>query len=73
VLEGKDCTPLLLRLDARTMAVHAYAVEMCMGKGMLIVSTLRFEGGHGDQSSGIVPNTAAAYLLSRWLRYLIAR
>jgi hypothetical protein len=66
------CRPILRRLDARTMAVHDYAAEIPLGKGKLIVSTLRFEGKLGRQPVGIKRNTAAAYLLSYWLRYLQA-
>ena len=36
----------------------------------LIVSTLRFEGGLGDQPLGISRNTSAAYLLSCWVHWL---
>lgn len=66
------CRPILRRLDARTMAVHDYAAELPLGEGLLIISTLRFEGGLGRQPVGIKRNTAAAYLLSCWLRYLEA-
>lgn len=65
-----EVRPILRRVDARTMAVHDYAVELEMGAGRLIVSTLRFEGSLGDQPLGISRNTAAAYLLAGWLRYL---
>ena len=62
--------PILRRVDARTAAVHDYAVELEMGTGRLIVSTLRFEGGLGEQPVGLSRNTAAAYLLSCWVKYL---
>jgi hypothetical protein len=62
--------PILRRLDARTMEVHDYAAETAFGNGRLIVSTLRFDGSLGEQPLGIKRNTAAAYLLSRWVRYL---
>jgi hypothetical protein len=65
-----EVRPILRRLDARTMAIHDYAVELGFGAGRIIVSTLRFEGGLGDQPFGISRNTAAAYLLACWLRYL---
>ncbi len=61
---------ILRRLDARTMALHDYAAELALGQGHLLVSTLRFEGGLGQQPVGIKRNTAAAYLLTCWLRYL---
>jgi hypothetical protein len=70
--KASGCRPILRRLDARTMAVHDYAAEVPLGKGTLIVSTLRFEGKLGRQPVGIKRNTAAAYLLSCWLRYLQA-
>ena len=62
--------PILRRLDARTMAVHDYAAELPVRNGRLIVTTLRFAGGLGNQPTGITRNTAAAYLLSCWVRYL---
>ena len=65
-----DITPILRRVDARTAEVHDYAAEVGWGEGRLIVSTLRFEGSAGDQPRGLVRNTGAAYLLSRWVRYL---
>jgi hypothetical protein len=69
---GADVSPILRRLDARTTALHDYVVEVKWGTGRMIVSTLRVEGGLGDQPAGIARNTAAAYLLACWLRYLQA-
>ncbi|HNP85992.1 MAG TPA: glycoside hydrolase [Kouleothrix sp.] len=65
--------PLLRRLDARTMFVHEYAAELQVGNGRAILSTLRVEGGQGAQPLGIARNTAAAYLLWCWARYLAAQ
>ncbi len=62
--------PILRRLDARTMLMHEYAVEVAIGAGRAIVSTLRFEGGQGAQPLGVARNTAAAYLLWCWARWL---
>lgn len=67
---GDGVTPILRRLDARTMRLHDYAVEWRYGAGRAIISTLRFEGGLGEQPLGISRNTAAAYLLGCWVRYL---
>ncbi|MGH3389907.1 MAG: hypothetical protein ACRDOO_13640 [Actinomadura sp.] len=50
--------------------VHDYAAEVRHGAGRLIVSTLRFQGGAGDQPLGLSRNTGAAYLLSRFVRAL---
>jgi hypothetical protein len=68
---SSDIVPLLRRLDARSMRLADYAVEIAWGRGRAIVTTLRFEGGAGDQPLGISRNTAAAYLLQRWVRYLV--
>jgi hypothetical protein len=65
-----DTQPILRRLDARSMRLADYAVEIAWGRGQAIVTTLRFEGGAGDQPLGISRSTAAAYLLQCWLRYL---
>lgn len=62
--------PILRRVDARTMAVHDYAAELPVGNGRLIVTTLKVAGGLGNQPTGIARNTAAAYLLGCWIRYL---
>ncbi|SCG68561.1 glycoside hydrolase [Micromonospora humi] len=59
--------PLLRRVDARTSAVHDYAVELPYGSGRLIVTTLRFDGSAGDQPLGLRRNTGAAYLLGQWV------
>jgi hypothetical protein len=67
-----EVAPIMRRLDARTMAINDYAVEIPWGAGRLIVSTLRFEGGLGEQPAGVSRNTAAAYLLSCWARYLLS-
>ena len=62
--------PILRRIDVRTLATHEYAAEFEYGAGRMIVSTLRFTGGHGEQPVGITRNTAARYLLACWVRYL---
>ncbi|MGH2558434.1 MAG: glycoside hydrolase family 2 protein, partial [Thermomicrobiales bacterium] len=70
---GGDASPILRRVDTRTLRVHDYATELRWGAGRLIVSTLRFEGGQGEQPLGIGRNTAASYLLRCWVRYLGVR
>jgi hypothetical protein len=62
--------PMLRRVDARTTALHEYALEMNYGAGRLIVSTLRFMGGLGDQAVGIERNPAAPHLLASFARHL---
>lgn len=67
---GERARPILRRIDTRTMRYHDYACELAWGDGRLIVTTLRFQGGHGDQPAGVARNTAAAHLLSCMVRAL---
>jgi hypothetical protein len=62
--------PILRRVDTRSAAIHDYACELAWGEGHLIITTLRFEGGAGEQPLGISRNTAAAELLARWVHWL---
>ena len=59
--------PLLRRLDTRTMEATAYAVEMELGRGRLLVTTLRVSGGAGMQPRGIAANPAAQHMLVQWV------
>jgi hypothetical protein len=70
---GRPIRPLLRRIDARTAHLHDYATEIGWGRGRLILSTLRFEGSRGDQPRGLNRNTAASYLLTRFVRALQTR
>jgi hypothetical protein len=38
----------------------------------MIVTTLRFAGGQGNQPLGLTRNTAARYLLAQWITWLTA-
>jgi hypothetical protein len=62
--------PLLTRLDARLFHVKHYLVEARLGEGRIIASTLRFQGGLGDQPDGLRDNPAGRFLLRRILDYL---
>jgi hypothetical protein len=64
--------PLLRRIDARTGRTHDYAAEVAVGKGKVLMTTLRFEGGRGSQPRGLTANVGAAYLLATWMRGLAA-
>jgi hypothetical protein len=59
------------RLDARTFELANYLFERKVGKGSLIATTLRFEGGLGAQPSGIYQNPAGLYLFEAIIQYLI--
>jgi Glycosyl hydrolases family 2, sugar binding domain/Glycosyl hydrolases family 2 len=62
--------PLIRRLDARLFTLSDYLVEVQLGAGRLLVSTLRFSGGAGDQVSGLKANIAGRYLLQQILAHL---
>jgi len=68
-----DWQPILRRLDARNFDVDEYLVEITLGRGIVIASTLRFHGGLGDEADGISLNPAAEYLFYKILEYLIKR
>lgn len=69
---GKDeCAPIMDRLDARTFELNNYLFERSIGKGKLIATTLRFEGGMGAQPSGINYNPAGLYLFETIIKYLL--
>ncbi|HIC90290.1 MAG TPA: glycoside hydrolase [Anaerolineae bacterium] len=70
-LPVKEVIPILRRLDARQFHVTDYIVEARVGAGALIASTLRFQGGLGDQPSGLGRNPAARHLLGCLMAYLL--
>ncbi|MEH7438076.1 sugar-binding domain-containing protein [Neobacillus drentensis] len=65
------CSPLMDRLDARTFELTNYLFETQVGKGKLIATTLRFEGGLGSQPTGITQNTAGLYFFETIVKYLM--
>ncbi len=62
-------TPLR-RLDARQFDVTDYLLEMRLGAGRLAATTLRFQGGLGDQPVGLRAHLAGRWLLLNLLQYL---
>jgi len=58
----------LRRLDARQFDVTDYLLDMRLGAGRLAATTLRFQGGMGDQPVGL-----RAHLAGRWLLYTLLR
>lgn len=65
-----EVQPIMRRLDARTFAMHEYLVEAHVGKGAMLATTLRFQGGIGAQPSGFMRNVAGHVLFRSLLRYL---
>ena len=66
----KQIRPVIRRLDARQFTLLDYLVEIQIGQGTLLASTLRFGGGAGDQVNGLQHNIAGRHLLSLMLNYL---
>lgn len=66
-----DVRPIIQRLDARQFTLLDYLVELKIGKGSMLVSTLRFGGGTGDQVDGLQRNIAGRYLLYLMMNYLL--
>ncbi|MCA9906316.1 MAG: glycoside hydrolase, partial [Anaerolineae bacterium] len=63
-------TPILRRLDVRLFTLSDYLVELRIGSGIALASTLRFGGGAGDQVHGLDANVAGRYLLGQLVQYL---
>jgi hypothetical protein len=58
-----EIQPVLRRLDAREFLVSDYILEARVGKGQLLICTLRLQGGAGSQPNGWLRNVAGAALL----------
>jgi hypothetical protein len=65
-----DMRWLLRRLDNHVFTVSDYLIDARVGSGRLFVSTLRFQGGLGDQPAGLRFNLAGRWLLSQILQAL---
>ena len=63
-------TPILRRLDAREFTVADYLFEAEVGKGKLLVCTLRLQGSAGMQPTGLRRNVAGWTLLAQIVNYL---
>ncbi len=68
---GGEVRPILRRLDARLFTLLDYLLEVRLGSGRLLISTLRFQGGAGDQVRGLRANPAGAFLLRRLVDALL--
>ncbi|HHW49402.1 MAG TPA: hypothetical protein GXX14_12415 [Clostridiaceae bacterium] len=64
--------PVIRRYDCRKWTVSDYMIEISLGNGTVIASTLRFEGNMGKQPLGIKNNNFGLWLLNSALRYLIS-
>ncbi|MCC6803298.1 MAG: hypothetical protein IT319_10460 [Anaerolineae bacterium] len=65
-----EVTPVMRRLDARLFTLLDYVVDVRLGAGRLLATTLRLLGGAGDQAWGLDGNVAGEYLLHQMIRAL---
>jgi hypothetical protein len=65
-----DVTHVMRRLDARLFSMLDYVVDVRVGAGRLLATTLRLFGGGGDQVQGLEANVAGEYLLRQMVRAL---
>jgi len=73
VADVHQIRPIIRRLDARQFTLLDYLVEIQIGQGTLLASTLRFGGGAGDQVNGLKNNLAGRHLLSLILNNLLEK
>ena len=60
-----EINPVWRRFDARAMTWLEYVVEVRYGRGRLLISTLRFAGGLGQQPNTLTDNPMGCRLLNR--------
>lgn len=65
-----DVTHVMRRLDARLFSMLDYVVDVRVGAGRLLATTLRLFGGVGDQVQGLEANVAGEFLLHQMVRLL---
>jgi hypothetical protein len=71
---GIGCAiPVIRRYDCRENTASDYLVEIPWGKGRIMATTLRFEGGMGKQPAGFENNCLALHLFGRIAEYLSAK
>jgi hypothetical protein len=68
----RSVRPILRRLDAREFHVSDHLVELEVGHGRMIISTLRHQGGAGAQPAGLDRNVGGYALLDALINYLLA-
>jgi hypothetical protein len=61
------CRPIWRRFDARQLTWAEYVVEVELGAGRLLLTTLRLQGGLGRQPAGLDANPMGAWLLASLL------
>lgn len=62
---------IISRIDNRQYCLSDYLVEMQLGKGRIIATTLYLAGGMGKEPTNITKNVASLYLINQIVRYFI--
>lgn len=70
LLPDATIMPIIRRLDARQFTLSDYLVELQIGAGRVMASTLHFAGGAGDQVNSLRANIAGRWLLNEMMAYL---
>lgn len=65
-----EVTHVMQRLDARLFSILDYVIDVRIGKGRMLATTLRLLGGAGDQVQGLEANVAGEFLLKQMVRAL---
>jgi hypothetical protein len=60
---SQTVTPILRRLDARSLTIADYLCEFVVGRGRLLACSLRLHGGLGYQPTSLNRNVAGYFLL----------
>jgi hypothetical protein len=69
-LKEFKAVPVIRRYDCREFEATDYMVELEVGKGRMIATTLRLEGGMGKQPNSMKYSPFACYLFDRAVSYL---
>lgn len=65
--------PIIRRYDCREWRADDYMMELSLGKGIIIATTLRLEGGMGKQPAFLENNRFGRWLLHQSLNYLLGQ
>lgn len=67
-----EYVPIMRRLHTRLFTATDYIMQMSIGRGQLIGTTLNLFGGAGDQATGLQDNVLGAWLLAEMVRLMSA-
>lgn len=65
--------PILRRYDCREWRADDYLMELGCGKGKILATTLRIEGGMGKQPLFLENNRFGRWLIGKAIQYLLGK